>query len=74
MSGQLSLFGCRDKVQSPGWDDVSKGKAHLVDRIVPCDHCHTHWHDEKCWNTPDRYAYPMNQGDGTCKKHFIEWD
>ena len=71
VASQLSLF--EDRTHTPTWDDVHASRALLVDRIVPCYHCYTHWHDGRCWNTPDRFGYPMNQGDGTCRRHFIVW-
>ena len=71
MDGQLSLWEYR--AHTPQWHDVDHGRAVIVDRIEPCDHCWTHWHHGVCDNTPDRYAFPMNRGDGTCKRHYIVW-
>ena len=71
VADQLSLW--EDRTHTPTWDDVHAGRAVLIDRVVPCDHCDVHWWHGRCDNTPDRYAYPMNQGDGTCKQHYIVW-
>ena len=68
---QLSLWDVPDR--SPSWDDVDHGRAVLVGRVVPCDHCETHWRHGRCDNTPERFGYPRNRGDGTCRQHFIVW-
>lgn len=76
MTDQLPLFALHPD-RTPTWDDVHEGTARLVDRIEPCDHCESapvsYWIDGECWNTPERFAYPMNNGDGTCTHHYIEW-
>lgn len=76
---QASLFellGPTEPRRPPTWDDVQKHRAHLEDRIVPCDRCGRFGFDEegRCLNTPERFGYPVNQGDGTCLKHYIVWD
>ena len=71
MTAQLSLW--TERTHPATWDDVHRGDALLVTRTVPCDHCYTHWHDGRCDNTPDRYAFPMSNGDGTCDRHFTVW-
>ena len=60
---------------SPGWDDVRAGTARLVDRRERCDGCGAFGLDAegRCLNTPQRYARPCAQGDGTCVRHYIEW-
>ena len=62
---------------SPTWDDVQKGRAALVDRIEPCDRCESSpmsfWRGGRCVHTAENYAFPSNMGDGTCRRHYIEW-
>lgn len=73
---QLTLDGALLRASGkPGWDDVHAGTARLVDRREPCDRCGMFGLDAegRCLNTPDRYARPCNQGDGTCVRHYIEW-
>lgn len=68
---QLSLFAPQ---RSPTWEDVQKGRAHLVDKIEPCDHCHMFWRGGHCTHTADNYAFPKKRQSGMCLKHYIVWN
>lgn len=72
---QMTLDEALLRRGNPGWADVHAGTARLVDRREPCDRCEMFGLDAegRCLNTPDRYARPCNQGDGTCVRHYIEW-
>ena len=63
--------------KSPNWDDVQKGEAVLVDVLEPCDRCESSpmkfWRDGRCTHTSEHYAFPMDQGDGMCRRHYIRW-
>lgn len=79
----LDLFGGIEQQEpvtpdrSPTWDDVQKGRAHVVYRFEPCDKCETEavsfWNGEKCTHVKGNYAYPKKQPDGTCRKAYHAW-
>lgn len=73
---QASIFDLLGPERPPNWDDVQKGRARLEDRVEPCDRCGSYGFDAqgRCLNTPERYAWSVNQGDGTCIKRYIVWN
>ena len=59
---------------NPTWEDVQKGRAHLVDVIEPCDRCAIFWRSGRCTHTADNYAFPKKRPNGMCLKHRIVWN
>jgi len=59
---------------NPTWDDVQKGRAHLVDVIEPCDskQC-MFWQGGECVHVLGKYAFPKKRPNGMCLKHRIVW-
>lgn len=70
---QLDIFEPAPR-GTPTWDDVHKGRAHLVDRIEPCEHddC-MYWQGGQCVHTAENYGFPKKRPNGMCLKHFIVW-
>lgn len=71
---QLTLDLTFSRPRPPTWDDVQKGRAHVVERIEPCDKCVDYFKGEACTHTADRYAYPKVRDGGMCAKKYLAWN
>jgi len=69
----FDLFDQQEVRGNPSWDDVQKGRAHLVDAIEPCDRCTMFWRGE-CTHTAENYAFPKKRPNGMCLKHRLVWN
>ena len=72
---QPSLF---ERTGYPCWEDVYKGRAHLETVLEPCDQCASspvsHFINGKCFHTAENYAFPLQQPNGMCRKHYLRWN
>ena len=78
MGEQLTLFDVVvEHRRTPTWEDVQKGMAETYDVIEPCDKCESSpmsfYRGGKCTHTSENYAYPKQQPNGMCKKHYLRW-